>query len=420
MAPFAPSLALAGLLVFASAAAADEKGAAERVDTLLVDWRDAPATVGNLEGRLVGLGKEAAPRLAALLDQPRDDDDPFPVGAVARALARIAQADGVDCLARLSRSQNPSERAAAVVALAEIATPEATALVLDALKSDVHEEAAAAAAAIADAVDRDPARAPDAEFTRSLHDAPNHDVVAPLLGRLATPAAHETLLRLSQSDPELQSAAMDGLWDAAVAGDCEPLRFFLSPWRRGALRRKVVLLLGHLHDVEAVPELIDLLKEEDRGLVENTTWALREITGLRLDGDPGLWTDWWERGGAGELAKRAEAGEAADEGAVLSAAVDGPAPDAAHAPSARESSVAEPPPAARSSNSLAPIAAGVLAAGFGFAALAWVRHRSSLASAPRRRVSIRPASERSAPRRGKPVDPSKVRRPPSMRRRTRT
>jgi HEAT repeat protein len=414
MVSVASSLALAGLLVFGSAAA-DEKGAAERVDTLLVDWRDAPATVGNLEGRLVGLGKEAAPRLAALLDQARDDDDPFPVGAVARALARIAQADGVDCLARLSRSQNPSERAAAVVALAEIATPDAMALVLDALKSDVHEEAAAAAAAIADAVDRDPARAPDAEFTRSLHDAPNHDVVAPLLGRLATPAAHETLLRLlSQSDPELQSAAMDGLWDAAVAGDCEPLRFFLSPWRRGALRRKVVLLLGHLHDVEAVPELIDLLKEEDRGLVENTTWALREITGLRLDGEPGLWTDWWERGGAGELAKRAEASEAVDEGAVPAVSVD------AHAPSAREPSVTESPPASRSSTSLAPIAAGVLAAGFGFAAIAWVRRRSSPASAPRRRVSIRPAAQRSAPHCAKPVDRSKVARPPSIRRRKRT
>jgi hypothetical protein len=176
---------------------------------------------------------------------------------------------------------------------------------------------------------------------------------------------------------------MDGLWDAAVAGDCDRLRSFLSPWRPDALRKKVVLLLGHLQDVEAVPELIELLKEEDRGLVANTAWSLREITGQQLDADPELWTDWWERGGADALAKRAEAGEAADEGA---------ASDATHA--APEASAAGAPPASHPSSWFAPIATGVLAFGFGLAAIAWGRHRSSPASQPRRRVSIRPAAQR--------------------------
>src|SRR5262249_18003537 len=151
-----------------------------------------------------------------------EDDDPLPVGPVARAFARLAQGEGVACLARLLRSPREANRVAAVAALAEVSTPEATALVLEAMKSEAHEEAAAAARCAALLVNREPRRAPDAAFMRSLRDAPNLDVVGGFLGQLATPAAHETLLQLlARSSPALQSAAMDGLWDFAAAGDRE-------------------------------------------------------------------------------------------------------------------------------------------------------------------------------------------------------
>src|SRR5262249_20058549 len=153
------------------------------------EWGEAPESVDDLEGRLVGVGKDAAPRLATLLDQAREDDDPLPVGPVARAFARLAQGEGVACLARLLRSPREANRVAAVAALAEVSTPEATALVLEAMKSEAHEEAAAAAHCAALLVKRDPRRAPDAAFMRSLRDAPNLDVVGGFLGQLATPAA---------------------------------------------------------------------------------------------------------------------------------------------------------------------------------------------------------------------------------------
>lgn len=67
-------------------------------------------------------------------------------------------------------------------------------------------------------------------------------------------------------------------------------------------RQQAAYALGRLDDYDAVSELIDLLRDEERGVRQNAYWALREITAMTINAEPRRWrmwfdteTEWWSR-----------------------------------------------------------------------------------------------------------------------------
>lgn len=69
------------------------------------------------------------------------------------------------------------------------------------------------------------------------------------------------------------------------------LRPFLSAERPEHCRAAITALVG-LGDLESIPALIDLLGGEDRGLVQNAHWGLKELTGLSYSPEAQAWARW--------------------------------------------------------------------------------------------------------------------------------
>lgn len=59
-------------------------------------------------------------------------------------------------------------------------------------------------------------------------------------------------------------------------------------------QREAAVVLGKLGDFESVPDLIGLLEHGDRGVRENALWSLRQITGLKVGGNPKRWRGWYD------------------------------------------------------------------------------------------------------------------------------
>ncbi len=58
------------------------------------------------------------------------------------------------------------------------------------------------------------------------------------------------------------------------------------------LRREAALTLGRLGDIESAPKLVELLKDENRGVSANAHWALKNISGLRYPLNYERWKFW--------------------------------------------------------------------------------------------------------------------------------
>jgi hypothetical protein len=209
-----------------------------RVESVLKRWNDAPATLAALADELARLGPEATPRIAELLEQPGHGD--VPAEALALALARAADERSVACLRRLATTADDEARVAALAGLA--AVPDAARL-----------------------------------GTR--------DARAVLRGMLESP------------DAERVSAALDGFAETDDVEAREAMRALLGPATPREVRRKACLVLGRLEDADAIPELIEVVGDEDGGLASDARWALEWITGEHLAADPELWNEWWTGAG---------------------------------------------------------------------------------------------------------------------------
>lgn len=60
------------------------------------------------------------------------------------------------------------------------------------------------------------------------------------------------------------------------------------------IRREACTAIGRLGGFESVPDLIQLLHDEDVGVRDNAHWALEEITAKNLDPDPARWARWYD------------------------------------------------------------------------------------------------------------------------------
>jgi HEAT repeat protein len=74
---------------------------------------------------------------------------------------------------------------------------------------------------------------------------------------------------------------------------CKAIRPFLKH-KDDQVRKEAALALGRLQDFESGKELIELLKDKNRGVRKNTYWALRNITGLKFPLHYDRWKIWWD------------------------------------------------------------------------------------------------------------------------------
>lgn len=71
------------------------------------------------------------------------------------------------------------------------------------------------------------------------------------------------------------------------------IRPYLDPENPGLCRAAIPALVA-LGDRDSIGPLIELLSEETRGLREGALWALRQLTGLQLSGNPETWARWYQ------------------------------------------------------------------------------------------------------------------------------
>lgn len=267
-----------------------------RVASVLERWNAAPATCAALADELARLGPEAAPRIAELLEQPGHGD--APAEALALALARAADERSVACLRRLATTADDEARVAALMGLA--AAPDAAHLdvlvgALDGASDAVRD---AAFAALSSWIELHPALVATARLDRALGACRQLSSSARLLARLGTRDARAALRGMLESpDAERVSAALDGFAETDDVEARDAMRALLGAATPCEVRRKACLVLGRLEDADAIPELIELVGDEDGGLASDARWALERITGEHLAADPELWSEWWNGAG---------------------------------------------------------------------------------------------------------------------------
>lgn len=84
------------------------------------------------------------------------------------------------------------------------------------------------------------------------------------------------------------------------------IRPYLDPESPGLCRAAIPALVA-LRDRESIGPLIELLSDETRGLREGALWALRQLTGLQLSGNPETWARWYQAEQAWLLRERPRA-----------------------------------------------------------------------------------------------------------------
>ena len=265
-----------------------------RVEQRLADWRAGKlAGADQLCDALVGLGRDASPHLCRLLEEPSSD---FPVGPVARAVARLGSPQCLPALGHLTASPLAANRAAAIEALGILGREEALPSLAGALDDedpDVSEKAESALLA---------QRLPTAHVARALslriEAGKDKDRAARVLGRLGGGEAHVILLgHLDSSDERQSLAALQGLRILSLQEDGPEVLLLMRTTPSAEIRKEACLYFGGVKYGPAVRDLIELLREETPGLAANAHWALKQITGLGLKQDAELWGFWWDRSG---------------------------------------------------------------------------------------------------------------------------
>lgn len=288
-------LCVAGML--ADVGSSDADTARERIDALLDRWRGGQQTSEErLALELVAIGEEGVPYLCSLLGEPKT----IPVPAVAGALGRLGGPNALEALMDLSRSEDSRNREASILALAETASPAAMDRAVAALEDEHPRVRLAAGPAIARLAGDVEAEGIVETLLATMPGSQYKDGYALAIARLDLPGARDALYGLlgRWSEDQIVLAALAGLWSCPSTGDGEVVCRLLEENRSTAVLKKSCLLMGRIRYGPAARNLIDLLHEDDPGLVKDAHWALSQITGLRMGPDPELWETWWERVGS--------------------------------------------------------------------------------------------------------------------------
>jgi HEAT repeat protein len=264
----------------------------DQADAIIETWKTGKSSDRTLAKDFLNLGSDVVPYLSLLLEErPKD----VPCAAIAAALKEMGDARAIRGLSvAVKQGEGNEDRRQALLALIRIGTPETDQAILGAMEdpsSTVWKEAKDylieknRKGSFDDLVD---------VLTRAMARSDNKVAYAMTLGGLGDPNARKELLyMLGSGDDAGKRAAMQGLSVRPVAEDGAEVSRYLNV-RDEMLKREACLFVGKVKYAGAVPELIQILGDEDAGASQNAYWALKEITGEKLAADRVLWQAWYE------------------------------------------------------------------------------------------------------------------------------
>lgn len=320
-------------LLLAAAASAPAPGVADLLRDVrdeLADEREEPAGA-----RIARLGPDVvAPILAVLEDSRWPADEELPAArlsepeaaALIGALGELYDPWVRSHLERLTRDGSAGERVAALRVLAEIGEARDLVLVfrLGASPADRLRRAFdhAVPLALAGILERGPGAFDELSAAWSELDAEGRQPVLLALRSVRTGPAVEFLLEcLDEPEPELD--LLLALERLAADLPAVPAGLWLSGLRRqlgsrdADLRAAAAACLGHLEDLEAVPDLLDLLEDDAAKVRRCAVASLRRLSGCGFAEAPERWRAWydaelaWWRSEAADVVDRLESGDPA-------------------------------------------------------------------------------------------------------------
>lgn len=261
-------------------------------DALVAAWERGQSSDRQLARQFEELGVEITPYLSLLLEQRTMS---VPAGAISVALGRLGDPRAIPGLSvALGKGDQADDRKHALESLIKFGTAETYKPILEALNDPSSDVWKAAKDHLVEKFRK--GELPDLPDTLSnrMGNAENKLSYALALGGLDSPTAHKELLYLLSTGDEFgRRAAVQGLSVRPSVDDGLAITRLLST-RDTMVQREACLFLGKCKFAGAVPDLIELMGEENPGLVSNVHWALREITGERLASDQKLWKTWFE------------------------------------------------------------------------------------------------------------------------------
>lgn len=287
------------LATLSAAAVPSQEDLRARVAAVVDAWSAArpQRPEAELTDELVALGRSTSPYLCDLVESRSAG---LPVAPIARAIGKMQRHEAAPVLGGLLTAKKVQHRLAAVEALRSLRQREALeflAVAVDDAEAAVQVEAEAAL------LSRDfGAQWVVPALAARLPEARSKGRLAQILGKLGSPEAHDVLVALLQEwGDDSKLAALQGLAVFGRSEDGPLVMDVLSDAVTVAVEKQAALFLGRVKCLAAVPDLIGLLTSDDPGLVANAHWALKRISGLRLNPDPALWNAWWERSGKKQL-----------------------------------------------------------------------------------------------------------------------
>lgn len=269
---------------------------------------EAPSA-DELLDRLLALGPELVPALSAHLAAPEAASaDAAPLLPETRRRAWRHALDELPAAA-LTRRERPEGPRAAEIALAvfeSLGTANDVALLFElATPRDAGEPAHGPvqrrfAAALAALIAREPSayRALSERF--DAIDARLRWGVVRAVGASGRRAGLDLFAERLGRDPALDVAILSEVGRLAAAvgppfdfGFRLRLRSYLGA-QDEALRREAALVAGRMGDLDAIPELVPLLRDASEGVRANAHWSLCALSGKRLSLDPDRWSAWWK------------------------------------------------------------------------------------------------------------------------------
>jgi HEAT repeat protein len=145
---------------------------------------------------------------------------------------------------------------------------------------------------------------PDQVYTvaRTLESNDNPARIKALLAALAAcdlEAGVDLAARhLTSRDTDVVLLALNALQKLGLKGRPQPAALLsLIGGNDVPVAKQAVMTAAACKSLSAVPLLIARLKHSDESLRATALWALRQITGRELAGDPALWAAWWKQDG---------------------------------------------------------------------------------------------------------------------------
>jgi HEAT repeat protein len=316
------SLLIAGLLFAPGVLVAeDAPPAAEtatevsRASALIKEWEAqkelTTASASKLVDSLVALGPRATKAITSALEASKES---ITAGVLLTALVRLKAKDASPTLLKLALAETDSNsRKNLFMALEQIGSPESAGVLVDSVKGALPVE-------LKDPNNKDGRDAYNEHqqlvFRTIVAMCQNFDAAAEVISSiqkripLATPDVKMQYVRILESIPngwsedvlfalafdlstDVKTAAILALGKAGTASKANQIHRQLSQDSPN-VKVAVCCTLGKLKYLPAVPDLINLLSDKNRDIVQAALWALKNISGVQFEASVERWKTWYD------------------------------------------------------------------------------------------------------------------------------